>query len=143
MSFNLTGKNNFGKKEKNALLLSIASILITLGMIVGLAVWENCRIHTTFTKFEDILTSLYDKTEAGKVTYEDGTAAEEFWENRKNTLHVWLPHTAILEIDYQLYEAVGYIYVQDYKSALPKIEILLGMCENIPQSYRFSFENVF
>ena len=143
MSFNSTGNNSFGKKEFNSWLLSIVSILITLGIVVGVSIWENFRIHTTFSKFEDILTSLYDKTEAGTVTYEDGTAAEEFWEHRKNTLHVWLPHTAILEIDYQLYEAVGYLYVHDYQSALPKMEILLGMCKNIPQSYRFSLENVF
>ncbi len=143
MSLNSNGKNNSGNKEHLSLLLSIVSVLVTLGIIIGLSIWENCRIHATFTKFERILTSLYDKTESGKVTYEDGTATEEFWENRKNTLHIWLPHTAILEIDYQLYEAVGYLYVQDYKSALPKIEILLGMCENIPQSYRFSFENIF
>ena len=143
MSFNLTGKNNSGKKQCNRLWIAVISILITLVIIVGISIWENCRIHTVFKKFEEILTSLYDKTEAGIVTYEDGTAVEEFWETRKNTLHVWLPHSAILEIDYQLYEAVGYLYVQDYKSALPKIEILLGMCENIPQSYRFSFENIF
>ena len=67
---------------------------------------------------------------------------ETFWEKRKRTLHIWLPHTAILEIDYQLYEAVGYLYVQDFESAMPKIEILQGMCENIPQSYRFSLENI-
>ena len=122
---------------------TIASILITLAFIFGISVWEEHRVQTTFADFERILTSLYNKTETGEVTYEDGTAAEHFWENRKNTLHVWLPHTAILEIDYQLYEAVGYLYVHDYKSALPKIEILLGMCKNIPQSYRFSLENVF
>ena len=122
---------------------TIASILITLALIFGVSFWEEHRVQTTFADFENILTSLYDKTEAGEVTYEDGTATEDFWENRKNTLHIWLPHTSILEIDYQLYEAVGYLYVHDYKSALPKIEILLGMCKNIPQPYRFSLENVF
>ncbi|MBO5412620.1 MAG: DUF4363 family protein [Clostridia bacterium] len=121
---------------------TIASIFITLGIIFGLAFYENNRVNDTFREFENVLTILYDKTESGDVTYEDGLATEEFWENKKNTLHIWLPHTAILEIDYQLYEAVGYLYVRDYKSALPKIEILLGMCENIPQSYRFSIENV-
>lgn len=121
---------------------TIASIFITLGIIFGLAFYENNRVNKTFREFETVLTSLYNKTESGEVTYEDGTATERFWENKKNTLHIWLPHTAILEIDYQLYEAVGYLYVRDYQSALPKIEILLGMCENIPQSYRFSIENV-
>ncbi len=121
---------------------TLASILITFGFIFGVSAYESQRVKTTFGSFEKVLLTLYDKTEAGEVTYEDGTATERFWENQKNTLHVWLPHSAILEIDYQLYEAVGCLYVRDYDSALPKIEILLGMCKNIPQSYRFSFENV-
>lgn len=121
---------------------TLASILITLSLIFGVSIYENSRLKKTFSLFNDALTTLYDKTEKENVTYQDGVAIEEFWENKKNTLHIWLPHTAILEIDYQLYEAVGYIYVRDYKSALPKLEILLGMCENIPQSYRFSIENI-
>ncbi len=121
---------------------TLASILVTLSLIFGVSIYENSRLKKTFSLFNDALTTLYDKTEKENVTYQDGVAIEEFWENQKNTLHIWLPHTAILEIDYQLYEAVGYIYVRDYKSALPKLEILLGMCENIPQSYRFSIENI-
>ena len=121
---------------------TIVSLLISLGLILGICLYENDRVKTTFTDFGEVLKSLRDKTESGNVTYEDGTAVERFWENKKNTLHIWLPHTAILEVDYQLYEAVGCLYVEDYDSALPKIEILLGMCENIPQSYRFSWENI-
>lgn len=121
---------------------TIISIFITIALIFGISFYESNRVQTTFKELESALFSLYDKTEVGEVTYEDGTAVEEFWEHKKNTLHIWLPHTAILEIDYQLYEAVGYIYVRDYKSALPKIEILIGMCKNIPQSYRFSIENI-
>ncbi len=122
---------------------TIVSIFITLGIIFGVAFYEGIRVKTTFEDFGEILQVLYDKTDAGEVTHEDGRATEEFWESRKKTLHIWLPHTAIQEVDYQLYEAVGCLYVEDYDSALPKIEILLGMCENIPQSYRLSLENVF
>ena len=102
----------------------------------------NKKIQGVFGEFSTILQTLYDKTESREVTYEDGTATEAFWENKKNTLHIWLPHAALLEIDYQLYEAVGCLYVRDYDSTLPKLEILLGMCKNIPQSYGFRWENI-
>ena len=121
---------------------TIISIFVTLALLLGVSFYEGNRVKTTFDNFSEILTTLYDKTEAGEVTYEDGTATEKFWESQKKTLHIWLPHTAIQEVDYQLYEAVGYLYVRDYDSAIPKLEILLGMCENIPQSYRFSLENI-
>ena len=121
---------------------TIASILISFLIIFGFSFYEVCYVRNTFSEFYEIVNSLYQKTESHIATYEDGTAAEKFWENQKNTLHIWLPHTAIQEIDYQLYEAVGYLYVRDYDSAMPKIEILIGMCKNIPQSYRFSLENI-
>lgn len=124
------------------ILKMIFGIIATLGIILGVAVYENHAIDKTFSSFGEVLQALYEKTESGEVTYEDGTATEEFWEHKKSTLHIWLPHNAILEIDYQLYEAVGCLYVRDYDSALPKIEILLGMCENIPQSYGFRLENI-
>ena len=124
------------------MLKTIASLLITAGLIFGVCFYEGNRVQKTFARFSEVLQTLHDKTEAKEVTYEDGTAVERFWEYQKNTLHIWLPHTAIQEIDYQLYEAVGCLYVRDYDNALPKIEILLGMCENIPQSYRFSWENI-
>ena len=101
---------------------------------------KNLAIAEDLTDIAPI--SLVTASENATVTYEDGAAVEEFWENQKNTLHIWLPHTAIQEIDYQLYEAVGYLYVRDFESAIPKLEILMGMCENIPQSYRFSWENI-
>ncbi len=121
---------------------TIVSLFLSLGLLVGVSVYESNRVRHTFERFDEVLRVLYDKTESGTVTYEDGTAVEAFWERQKNTLHIWLPHTAIQEVDYQLYEAVGYLYVRDYDSAMPKIEILIGMCENIPQSYRFSLENI-
>ena len=124
------------------MLRTIAGLLISLSLLSGVSFYEHHRVQKTFARFSEVLETLYDKTEAKQVTYEDGTAVEEFWENQKNTLHIWLPHTAIQEIDYQLYEAVGCLYVRDYESAIPKLEILIGMCENIPQSYRFSWENI-
>ena len=122
---------------------TIVSIFISLGIIIGTALYETVHVKEAFKIFESALLTLYDKTEAGEVTFEDGTAIESLWEEKKKTLHTWVPHTAIQEVDYQLYEAVGYLYVRDYQSAMPKIEVLLGMCENIPQSYTLNFYNIF
>lgn len=122
---------------------TVISIFISFFLLVGLGFYETQQVAKTFTLFESALRSLYDKTEAGRATYEDGTAVQRFWEEKKQFLQVWLPHTPLSEVDYQLYEAVGFLYVQDYKSALPKIEVLIGMCENIPHSYTLTIENIF
>ncbi len=121
---------------------TIASIVVTLGLILGVSIYETNHITQVFDRFENALLALYDKTERNEATYEDGTAVQTLWEEQKRTLHVWIPHTSIQEVDYQLYDAVGCLYVQDFQNALPKIEVLLGMCENIPHSYTFRLENI-
>ena len=122
---------------------TLVSIFLAFFLIVGLGFYETQRVSETFTLFENALRSLYDKTEAERATYEDGTAVQIFWEEKKKFLQAWVPHSPLSEVDYQLYEAVGFLYVQDYKSALPKMEVLIGMCENIPNSYTLTIENIF
>ncbi|MBE5752263.1 MAG: DUF4363 family protein [Clostridia bacterium] len=122
---------------------TLISIVIASAILFGVSMYSIVYVNDTFAFFERALLSLYDKTEAQTATYEDGTAVQRFWEEKKKSLHVWVPHTAIQEVDYQLYEAVGFLYVQDYKAALPKIEVVLGMCENIPHSYTLGVENIF
>jgi hypothetical protein len=47
------------------------------------------------------------------------------------------------EIDFQLSEAIGNLYVKDYDGAISKIEVVLCLSEDIPQSYAFGLENIF
>ena len=122
---------------------TIASIFITLALLVGISMFEIFYVTRTFDCFHEALQSLYQKTENAAATYEDGVAVQTYWQAKKKILHVWLPHSALQEIDYQLDEAVGCICVEDYQSALPKMEVLLGLSENIPKSYSLKMENIF
>ena len=58
-------------------------------------------------------------------------------------MHVWVAHNSLQEFDYQLDEAIGFLFVGQYNDALPKIEVLLGLSENVPHGYALSFGNVF
>ena len=122
---------------------TIASIFITLALLIGVSVFEIFYVTHTFDYFNATLESLHQKTKEQTATYEDGVAIQTYWRNKKKTLHIWLPHNALQEIDYQLDEAVGCIYLKDYQNALPKVEILLGLSENIPLSYSLKMQNIF
>ena len=67
---------------------TIAGLLISLSLLLGVSFYESNRVQTTFQQFNEVLQTLYDKAEAKQVTYEDGTAVEKFWEKKKNTLHI-------------------------------------------------------
>ena len=63
------------------------------------------------------------------------------WESEKKLLHVVIPHTDISYVDYWLSEAVSLIETENYADAQSKIEVLLVLCRQIPQTYRITFEN--
>ena len=122
---------------------TLISILVTLLIIAGLTSTEIHYVKTTFSEFTARLQVLMDKAFARTATADDGDAVREFWENKKNTLYVWLPHAALTEIDFQLDEAIGNLYVKDFDSAISKIEVVICLSEDIPQSYSIGLENIF
>ncbi len=122
---------------------TLASILVTLALILGLSFYEIYYVQTTFATFREILDSLYQKTESYTATYEDGTAVRSYWEKEKRTLHIWLPHNMLQEVDYHLDEAIGYLYNDDYSNALAQLEVAREISVEIPRSYAPVLPNIF
>lgn len=122
---------------------SLTSILIAAAFLIGLGVFEWFYVSDRFTSFEAELQSLYDKAEEGTANGEDARAVQTSWENRKEKLHVWIPHNDITRIDDYLSETVQLITEQNYELALPKLEILIHLCSCLPDTYRPALENIF
>ena len=122
---------------------TIASAMITLLLILGVSIYDIHYVKATFEVFHNSLRALKHKTELGEASYDDGLAIRAYWDTKKRMMHVWVPHTPLAEIDYQLDEAIGHMYIQDYAGAMPNIEILLGLSENIPDSYTLTLGNIF
>ncbi|MBQ4268363.1 MAG: DUF4363 family protein [Clostridia bacterium] len=118
------------------------SILVALGIIVGVSYLEVWQVNRAFSIFREALVALYKKTESEQATHEDGKSVRMLWEKEKRTLYFWLSHTVIENIDYQLNESLGYLYEGGYQDALPKLEILIKMSEYIPDSYTLDWENI-
>ncbi len=122
---------------------TLASIFVSLALILGISLYEIYHVEKIFSTFTDSLISLYNKAEDKTASYQDGIAVRTYWNDKKRSLHVWVPHTSIENVDYQLNEALGYLYEAKYDDALPKIEVLIELSKKIPASYSISFENIF
>lgn len=122
---------------------TLASILVSIALLFGISYLELTHVKGIFAAFDKALTALYKKTENGEATYEDGEAVRLFWRDKKKILHVWVSHTSIENVDYQLSEALGYLYENKFDDALPKIEVLIEICNRIPRNYAISLENIF
>lgn len=122
---------------------TIASILISLTLLVGAAVFETVFINTQFAEVRAALEALEEKVREESAVAADTQAVQKLWENKKEKLHAVIPHNDISYIDYWLGEADGCIEAGLYADALSKIEVLLVICKQIPQTYALTFENVF
>ena len=122
---------------------NLVGILISFLLIFGVSAYELIKVNAVFDDFTERLLSLYNKAEDKTATYEDGYALRSYWNEQKKFLHVWIPHTSIENVDYQLNEAVGYLYEGQFEDVVPKLEVLMEISEKIPRSYAFSFENIF
>lgn len=122
---------------------TLLSIFLSAFFLVGVAVCERLKVESVFLSFRERLIALYEKTEEKKASFTDGESVRIFWTQKKKELHVWVTHTSIENVDYQLNEAIGYLYEGKHDDALPKIEVLVEMTKKIPDAYSFRFENVF
>lgn len=122
---------------------TIVSIVISTALLIFISVFERFRVNEVFQDFRERLVALYEKTEENEATFCDGESVRTFWTEKRKELHVWVTHTSIENVDYQLNEAIGYLFEEKYEDALPKIEVLIEMTKKIPATYSFRFENVF
>lgn len=122
---------------------TIVSIVISAALLIFISVFERFRVNEVFQDFRERLVALYEKTEENESTFCDGESVRTFWTEKRKELHVWVTHTSIENVDYQLNEAIGYLCEEKYEDALPKIEVLIEMTKKIPSTYSFRFENVF
>lgn len=122
-----------------AIIYTVAAILLS----VGLFIFTDWYVSKQFDEFSTALETLYDKIENETANREDGYAVKTLWSDKKEKLHIFVPHNDISYVDYWLNEACGLIYNQRYDLALGKIEVLIEISKNLPDAYGIKLENIF
>lgn len=122
---------------------TILSLLIAAGLLFAAAFGEYFFVNGQFNSFESALLTLNEKVRDESAGRGDAESVRSLWEEKKRKLHAVIPHNDISYIDYWLGEAVSFIESEDYVQALSKIEVLITLCEQIPQTYALTFENIF
>lgn len=120
----------------------IYTVVATL-LCIGFFIWTDLYISNQFGQFHDALETLYYKVEDKTANREDAYAVRDMWADKKEKLHVFIPHNDISYVDYWLSEACSLIYKNEYDLALGKVEVLLEITKNLPDAYVIKLENVF
>ena len=121
-------------------LVSIA--IVTCLLAVG-SIYEIKHVNKQFDDFNQVLTVLYDKIEGQTATTDDVYAVQDNWLEKKKSLHVFIPHTEIKEVDLWLSETVRLVHDEEWTDAISKVEVLIELSEQIPKTFSIRIENIF
>ncbi len=121
---------------------ALISAIVSVFIIIGASVTEQIYLKNTFSEFETAISSTYDKTEEHLAVKQDVLTAQDLWVEKKRTLHMFIPHNDIREIDLWISEAVTLVENKKWEDALSKLEVVLEMIEQIPKTYSLRLENI-
>ncbi len=123
--------------KKTFITIISVAIILTAG-----AIYESNFIKNEFKDFDGALSVLYVKIQNQTAVKEDVYAVQKKWVDKKHKLHIFIPHNEIKEIDLWLAESVVYVEKEIWEEALPKIEVLKELAEQIPVTFSVRWENI-
>lgn len=122
---------------------SIIYTAVAIALCLGVFIFAQIYVDGQFEEFGDALDVLYFKIEDESATREDAAAVRSMWSDKRDKLHIILPHNDISYIDYWISEACGLLYNGEYALALGKIEVLREIAKNLPKGYAPNLSNIF
>ena len=119
----------------------ISVICVTLLLTIG-TIFETNFISRQFEEFNVVLCTLYDKIDDQTATQDDVYAVQKNWIEKKRYLHAFIPHNEIKEVDLWLSETATLVRDKEWHDAISKIEVLKELSEQIPHTFKISWENI-
>ncbi len=121
---------------------AIISSLVAICMLWAGILYEQHVVFNTFKEFNEMTILVYQKTEKEIVTKDDVLSVQKYWIEKKQFLHVFIPHNEIKEIELWLAESSTLIEHEKYEDALSKLDVVIELTEQIPKSFLFRLENI-
>ncbi len=121
---------------------SFISLIVSVVLLLGLIFVEQFYINNTFKEFKVIMVDIYEKIKNDRAKKEDIIKAQEFWIDKKEKLHVFIPHNDIKEIELWLAESSTLVENDKKEDAISKIDVVIELIEQIPKIYSFRIENL-
>ena len=122
---------------------TIISILVVGCLLIVGSIYENNFINRQFKELNSVLTVLYEKIDDETATQDDVYAVQKNWLEKKQTLHALIPHTEIKEVDLWIAETATLVRDKQWEDAISKMEVLIELSEQIPQTFKIRFSNIF
>ena len=105
---------------------SLTAIGIAVLLLLGAGLFEWYYVTDQFDAFGEELHTLYLKADDETANGEDAKAVQSSWENRKEKLHIWIPHNDISRMDDYMAETVRLIAEKEHDVAVRNFFLPIG-----------------
>ncbi len=122
---------------------SITSVIIVALIIFGACLFERFFVGKQFEEFNAVIETLYLKIDDKSANEEDVKVAQTLWLSKKKSLHIFVPHNDIREIDLWITETITLVGDEKWEDALSKVEVLRELSTEVPKYFNLSINNIF
>ncbi len=122
---------------------SLISALVAIGILLGVSFGEQYLLKKCFGEFKESAVIVYKKIEEETAVKEDVLSLQKQWLQKKETLHLFIPHNDIKEVELWIAEACTLVEYEEFIEALAKIDVVIELSEQIPKMYVFAPQNIF
>ena len=121
----------------------ICTVVITA--IISLNWFLQDYTKNSITSITDSLNELKDdlKLENKQLAEEKMKTVHKEWDNKFETLAVFIEHDELEKVETNLVSLESYIEVSDYNMGINELEKCIFVLEHISEKYDFSLVNVF
>ncbi len=121
---------------------TILTMIVASFMLVAGAIYEETFVFRQFNEFHSVVEQVYEKVDDKTATEDDVYAMQANWLDKKRYLHMFIPHNEIKEIDLWTAETIKLVRDKKWEDAISKIEVIKELSEQIPKTFRVSFDNI-
>jgi hypothetical protein len=117
--------------------------LLCFVLIIGGGIYENAYMRNTFFSMAAEVRTIAAAAEDASPDTAAIDGLTDRWRKKKSTLHAFVPHNEIKEIEGILVESKHYIEYGEFSIAAAMLYRLGGNLEALPGNYSFSLGNIF
>lgn len=121
---------------------SIISIIVSLTILALSGIYEQSYLKNNFNELKFTLENTYEKAKNETITDDDVIIVQNKWRRLKRSLHIFVPHNDVKELDMWIAESVSYVKQKNYGEAIDKIEVAIELTTQIPNGYLLKIENI-
>ena len=121
---------------------------IIFALIVGICVWENLYISSSFSFLEDGLFKIETKIKQDEENIDKDENIliiknlHEQWRTKTNVLKTIVWHTGMKEVEINLSRILSYTEQNNFSDAMVEINALKDYCRHYADDFTITIENV-